>query len=93
MSEMVQALKAMGSLGLHVSLNPAGTYSFVGNVPVALGHTGPADKIEIGLKHGFGLVRTTVKCRTWPTAEAAWNEAAQLGYARCPIPDCTCNTA
>lgn len=71
MTEMAQLINTTGSLGLHVQLNPAGTFSFVGHVPVVLSRTGPAKDIEIGVKHGFGLVRKTVKCRTWATADEA----------------------
>jgi len=36
-----------GNLGLHVMKNPAGTYSYVGSLPVALAEVVPADRAAV----------------------------------------------
>ena len=92
MNELAALMNMRGSLGLHVIDNPNGTYSFVGHVPMVLAYEGPAEDIEIGRKHGFGLVRNKVRKLVWPTAEAAWQAAKNAGYARCPSADCSCNS-
>lgn len=74
------------NLGCHVTLNPAGTYSFVGSVPCALsverrdGKPVDAELAANIARHGKGLFRHIVKSRTWPSEEAARTEAARLGF-------------
>ena len=36
-----------GNLGLHVMKNPAGTYSYVGSLPVALAEVVPANRAAV----------------------------------------------
>ena len=36
-----------GNLGLHVMKNPAGTYSYVGSIPVELASVVPADRAAV----------------------------------------------
>lgn len=69
---------------LHIIKNPAGTFSFVGNVPVELawatedGEKPSEEQVKIALQ--FGPRFAKVKPRTWPTAEAALAEAEALRY-------------
>lgn len=86
-SEFQQALAICNSpLGLHVTKNPAGTWSFVGTVPICLlyfrrdGQPLTEDDIQGIRQCGAGLFRKTIGSRTWPTREAAIAEAQALGY-------------
>ena len=70
--------------GLHLIKNPAGTFSFVGDVPVELAWTtedgGQPSEEQVKIAVQFGPRFAKVKPRTWPTAEAALKEAEALGY-------------
>jgi hypothetical protein len=80
MSELTAALGALRRLPLCLHKNPAGTWSFVGSVPVALAYTGPADAIEKGRQFGFGFVKHLgVKARIYQTPEEALAAAAAIG--------------
>ena len=74
-------------MGCHVLRNPAGTFSFVGDVPMALAYkrrdgTPMDDQLARNISRaGPGLYRDIVKSCTWPTEDAARAEAARLGVA------------
>ena len=76
--------------GLHIIKNPAGTYSFVGDVPAELawttqdGEKPSEEQVKIAVQFGPRFAR--VKTRTWPTAEAALREAEALGYTVASVP-------
>ncbi len=84
-TEMQQALKMLGHMRLHVLHNPAGTYSFVGAVPVDLGYVGrdghelTADEQRKVAQFGAGMFRSTITCRTFTTAQEAVDFAASRG--------------
>ena len=80
-------LKSVGGYGLHVIRFPAGTFGFVGNVPMHLKyrmrHDGGAVPSELayGINHcGPWLFRDKIKAIVWPTADAAVAEAEALGF-------------
>ena len=75
------------SYGLHVIQNPTGSYSFVGSVPqhlayrMADGSPMPRQIAEGVARCGPGLFRSRgVVSVTYPTAEAAVEEAESLGF-------------
>jgi hypothetical protein len=88
MSEFQEAAKLWsGGLGLHVTLNPAGTWSFVGTVPIGLqyfrrdGSPLTDEDVKRITMCGAGLFRKTIGTRTWPSREEAIAEAEKLGFA------------
>jgi hypothetical protein len=40
-------MSMFANLGLHIIKNPAGTYSYVGSIPVSLGYEVPADRSAV----------------------------------------------
>lgn len=84
-ASLIEASNA-GRLGLHLLKNPAGTWSFVGSVPLDLRYARRDgqpmdDETARGIRaHGPGFYRATVLTRTWPTRDAAYDEATGRGY-------------
>ena len=77
------------NLGLHVLKNPAGTYSFVGNVPICLSFerkngemlsAKEADEILNASMPAMIKKRYDLVTRTWTTKQAAIKEANRFGY-------------
>lgn len=71
------------NLGLYVILNPAGTYSYVGNLPRVLGVEADPTKSDVMGGRCYtkapGVYKVT-KFPTFPTAEAAIKHAADCGF-------------
>jgi hypothetical protein len=72
------------NLGLHVLKNPAGTYSYVGSIPVALAEIVPADKGAVLGQRAF-IDKATDKTMMYKfpvfeTADAAVAFAASKGF-------------
>lgn len=75
------------NMGLHVIQNPAGSYSFVGSVPMVLAYrdreTGlplSPDMAKNVSQFGPGLFRKQVKSVTYPTRAEAEADANRHGY-------------
>ena len=76
------------NLGLHILKNPAGTYSYVGNVPAALCDVVPADRDDVMGGRAFtdnDGVLMTHRNRTFRSWIAAWDTAVSFGFE--PIDD------
>lgn len=76
-----------GSLGMHATRNPAGTWSFAGSVPFCLcyvmedGSDVPDDLERDVRSFGAGLFRKAgVRCRVFPTFDAAVSYARLRGF-------------
>ena len=76
------------NLGLHILKNPAGTFHFVGRVPLDLAFIAddPQDAMDAA-KFGAGLIRKRAeregrvfKTRTFATEQEAREFAVSLGY-------------
>jgi hypothetical protein len=59
---------------------PSKRWGFVGRVPMDLSYEGSAEDLEIGRRHGFGLVSGRVKRLTWETKDEALAAAKAKGY-------------
>ena len=76
---------ALGSLGLHVDKNPAGSFSFVGSVPGDLsyrmkdGSPVPSDLQKKIRDHGPGLFKDQIEPVTYKTREEAVAAATAMG--------------
>ncbi len=76
-------------LGLHLIQNSNETFSFVGLVPCQLGYVTKAgnmvtnDEVESQLR--LPASARTIKNRVFQSEDAAWFEAARLGFARSEI--------
>ena len=74
------------NLGLHILHNPAGTYHFVGSVPIELsfyrkdGESLTPYDIEGIQQCGAGLFVKTIGRRTWKTQAEAKLAAESAGY-------------
>ena len=71
------------NLGLHVLKNPAGTYSYVGSIPVALAEVVPADRAAVlGQRAFFDDAGKAMmhKFPVFPSSEEALQFAAAKGF-------------
>ena len=70
--------------GLHVIQYPSGTYGFVGSVPAQLAFVTKAGNAvtdaEVGSQLQLPASYRTIKSRSFVSADAAWFEAARLGF-------------
>lgn len=66
---------------LNVIQYPSGKWGFCGKVPMELAYEGSEEDLEIGRRHGFGLVKGRVKSLSWPTREDALETARIKGHA------------
>ena len=76
--------EGIGRLGLHLMKNPAGTYSFVGSVPVALGWLSksgkeltPDEAKEVSMANMPAML---AKTRIFKTPQEAFKVAKKYGY-------------
>ena len=76
--------EGIGRLGLHLMKNPAGTYSFVGSVPVALGWLSksgkeltPEEAKEVSMANMPAML---AKTRIFKTPQEAFKVAKKYGY-------------
>lgn len=72
------------SYGLHIIQYPSGMFGFVGSVPYDLAYTAkdgqPVDAKTIEGQMRLPSNYRTIVGRSWPTFEAALNEAKVKGY-------------
>lgn len=71
-----------GNLGLHVLKNPAGTYSYVGSIPVELASVVPADRAAVLGQRAFFDEEGNLKMYKFPifqSLEEAVSFAASKG--------------
>jgi hypothetical protein len=77
------------NLGLHIILNPAGTFSFVGNVPICLSYERKnggmlsAKEADEMLQSNFPALtkkRYGLVSRVWEKRSDAIEEAVRIGY-------------
>jgi hypothetical protein len=71
------------NLGLHVMKNPAGTYSYVGSLPVALAEVVPADREAVLGQRAFFDEARNLKMYKFPvfqSLEAALQFATAKGF-------------
>ena len=75
------------NMGLHIIKNPAGSYSFVGSVPMVLAYRNRADGMPLSddMAHkvsqfGPGLFKAQVRVVTYQTREEAIADATDHGY-------------
>jgi hypothetical protein len=82
-------------MSLHVIRNPAGTYSYVGTVPAALGVEAPATRADVmGGRSYFNANRETVAVRwpVFPSRAEALAHASAHGYEVASLhPNNTCD--
>ena len=72
-----------GNLGLHVLKNPAGTYSYVGSIPVELAEVVPADRAATLGQRAFIDDNGKVMMYKFPvfaTREEAMSFAEEKGF-------------
>jgi hypothetical protein len=76
------------NLGLHVILNPAGTFSFVGSIPMALATMVPATAADVMAGRAVtgpdGAILAP-KFPVFPTRDAAVAFAASKGFTVRPV--------
>lgn len=77
----------LGNLGLHVHLNPAGTYSFVGTIPAALGAIVKATPVDCigGRAFMANGEAWTLSFPVFATREAAVTFAEARGFEVAPV--------
>lgn len=71
-----------GNLGVHISKNPAGTYSFVGHLPATLGNTRIATTADVMAGRSYFNEHGTlvaVYFPVFPTSAEAKTHAAARG--------------
>ena len=70
-------------VGLHIVKNPAGTYSYVGNVPAVLCSIVPASKADVmggrAFRDEHGAIVTN-KAPVFSSWIAAWDTAVSFGF-------------
>jgi len=72
-----------GNLGLHVLKNPAGTYSYVGSIPVELASVVPADRAAVLGQRAFFDEEGNLKMYKFPvfkTRAEAMSFAEEKGF-------------
>ena len=95
MSEFRQASRLWsGNLGLHLTQNPAKTWSFTGTVPVVLLYTTqdgqePSEE-QCKAVAQFGPRLAGVKSRVWTNPEDALQAARAIGATLCMSEKCCC---
>lgn len=70
-----------GNLGLHVMKNPAGTYSYVGSLPLALAEVVPADRAAVLGQRAFFDDAGKVMMHKFPVFSSV-EEALQFAAAK-----------
>lgn len=77
------------NLGIHLSKNPAGTYSFSGTVPVRLARTNKdgsrLNDEEVRLVSQSCMPALHSKCRVWDSKEDALRAAEYEGIKRTEV--------